>query len=113
MLSEKEKAEAIQAREKELVDIVNGIDEEKARVLKPIVGNLVYMESRLTELRELPQIRVNKKNPAIQQTTPAAKLYKETMQSYLNAVKVVLMALYREGGDAGAELMEKLSEFQL
>ncbi len=101
------------SRTVELENIIKKIDEQKANVLYPLVNDIVFMEKRLKELRELPQIRVNKNNPAIQQTTPAAKQYKETMQAYLNAMKVLLTALYREESDAGAELIAKLSEFQL
>ena len=96
----------------ELNAIVNTIDDEKAGLLRPIVENIVYMESRLTELRALPQIRIDKNNPSRQQATPAAKLYKETMQGYTNAVKILLTALYRNDGNGADELLNKLREFE-
>jgi len=97
----------------ELNKIVDTIDGEKAGLLRPIVENIVYMETRLRELRALPQIRIDKRNPSRQQATPAAKLYKETMQSYTNAVKILLTALYRQGGNGADELIEKLKEFEI
>ena len=96
----------------ELNAIVDTIDGEKAGLLRPVVENIVYMESRLTELRALPQIRIDKNNPARQQATPAAKLYKETMQGYTNAVKILLTALYRSDSNGADELLNKLREFE-
>jgi hypothetical protein len=71
------------------------------------------MERRLAQLRELPHIRIHPKDKSRQETTPAGKQYKETMQAYLNAVKVILTALQRTETSAADELIEKLSEFQL
>lgn len=100
-------------REKELLDIIERVDADKKAVLTPLIADIVYMEGRLRELRKLPFIRIHPKDLARQQVTPAAKQYKETMQAYLNAVKVVLTALYRNEGDGADELMAKLQEFEL
>ena len=97
----------------ELVEIIADIDDEKGVLLTPTIKDIAFLETRLSELRELPFIRVSKSNPAKQQTTPAAKQYKELAQSYLNAVKILLTALYRDGGDGENELLEKLKEFSL
>ena len=100
-------------REKELLEIIERVDADKKAVLTPLIADIVYMEGSLQELRKLPFIRIHPKDMARQQVTPAAKQYKETMQAYLNAVKVVLTALYRNEGDGADELLAKLKEFEI
>ena len=81
----------------ELQNIFANVDESKANVVRPLLPQVVFIESRLNELRELPQIRIHPKDPTRQQITAAGKQYKEYMQSYLNAIKVLQMTLNRFG----------------
>ena len=84
-------------RREELLKIVtkNGTDEEvKATQL---VDELVFVEEQLKELKKLPFIKVNPKDPSQQKTTPAAKQYKELLQQYNNSLKLLL----KMGGDFG------------
>lgn len=64
-------------------------------ILRPTIKELVYLEGKLAELRELPFLRVNPANPAQQKVTPAAKQYKELLQQYNNCTKLVLVAVQR------------------
>lgn len=82
-------------RLEQLQEIVSKVDKDKAAVIEPLLTDILFMEERLTALRELPHLRVSNKNPKIQQVTAAGKQYKETMQAYLNALKVVQMTLSR------------------
>ena len=99
-------------RLEQLQEIFSSIDDDKKQVIEPLIVDVVYMEERLVELKALPHIRVDKKNPMRQETTPAFKQWKELQQQYLNAVKVLLTALYRVESSAADELMRKLSEFE-
>lgn len=84
-------------RREELLKIVtkNGTDEEvKATQL---VDELVFVEEQLKELKKLPFIKVNPKDPSQQKTTPAAKQYKELLQQYNNSLKLLL----KMSGDFG------------
>ena len=56
----------------------------------PLIDEVIYLENQLDILRKLPKIRVNLNNPEQQKITPAAKLYKEYLQQYLNALKLLL-----------------------
>ena len=96
----------------QLQEIFNSIDDDKKQVIEPLISDVVYMEERLTELKALPHIRVDKKNPMRQEATPAFKQWKELQQQYLNAVKILLTALYRVESSAADELMKKLAEFE-
>lgn len=100
-------------RLKELNKIIDGIHSEQAAVIRPLLDDIVFCEERLTELRKLPQIRVHKTDKTRQEPTAAAKQYKETVQSYTNIIKIVLMALYRDETDGATELIEALKEFTL
>ena len=82
-------------RLEELQSIFAKVDEDKAGVIRPLLPQVVFLEQRLDELKQLPHIRVHPKNPARQEITAAGKQYKELMQSYLNAVKVLQSTLSR------------------
>lgn len=100
-------------RFEQLCEITGKLGEQQQAIIKPLLEDIVFMEARLCELRKLPHLRVHPKNPARQEVTPAGKQYKETMQSYLNAVKVILTALNRNDTSAADELISKLEEFQI
>lgn len=90
--------------------IFEKVDADKAAVISPLLPQVVFMEQRLDELRKVPHIRIHPKNPARQEITAAGKQYKEFMQSYLNAVKVLQMTLSRysvEEKDAFDEWLEQ------
>ena len=82
-------------RLEELQKIFGGVEEGKAGVIRPLLPQVVFLEERLEALKKLPHLRVHPKNPARQEVTAAGKQYKETMQAYLNAVKVLQMTLSR------------------
>lgn len=100
-------------RLQQLEEITNKLEPDRQAMIKPLLADIVFMERRLDELRQLPHIRIHPKNPARQETTPAGKQYKETMQAYLNAVKVIMTALYKTETSAADELLERLKEFEL
>lgn len=105
--------ERITERYKQLVEITDKLGDDKKAVIAPLITEIVFMENKLESLRELPHLRIHPKNPERQQITPAGKQYKETMQAYLNAVKVIMSALYKTDTSAADELLEKLKEFEL
>ena len=97
-------------RLEELQAIFEKVDEDKAAVIAPLLPQVVFLEERLRELQKVPHIRIHPKNPARQEITAAGKQYKELMQSYLNAVKVLQMTLGRyavEEKDAFDEWLEQ------
>ena len=68
-----------------------------------LVDEIIFIEGRLEELRKLPFIAVNPKNPAQQKATPASKQYKELLQQYNNSLRL----LYHLSGDLGGEQEEE------
>lgn len=73
-------------RRDELMKILN---EANNSVVSPLIDEILYLEDQLNYLRGLPKIRVNPADKSQQKITPAAKLYKEYLQQYLNAIKLL------------------------
>ena len=65
---------------------------ENDTTLTPLIDEVVYLEEQLDYLRTLPKIKVHPKNPEMQKTTPAAKLYKEMLQQYTNIIRILMRA---------------------
>ena len=77
-------------RESELRRLLNGMDDAAKSCADRLIGEMCFLEERLTELRQKPFLAVNPKNPAQQRQTPAAKQYRELLQQYTNIAKVML-----------------------
>ena len=90
-------------RRNELIAI---IPEESYDLVKSVIDDVVFLEERLTELKELPFIEVNPKNPMKQRSTPASKLYKEFLQQYINCIKMIEYVIYKDKRLEGDEVEE-------
>lgn len=88
------------------------VDEDKKEFAYDTIEEYLFFVDRITELKKLPYIQVNKKNPAKQQLTPAAKLIKEYSNIIDAKRKTLLMILYRVENSAADELLNKLKEFE-
>ena len=75
-------------------------DELKARQL---IDEIVFIEQRMTELKQYPFIAVNPKNPAQQKPTAASRQYKELLQQYNNSLRLLLRITGDIGGDSEEE----------
>ena len=90
-------------RREELVAI---IPEESLELVTSVIDDVVFLEERLTELKGLPFIEVNPKNPMKQRSTPASKLYKEFLQQYVNCIKMIEYVIYKDKRLEGDEVEE-------
>lgn len=70
------------------------VGEETATIGKTL-DEIVFLEEKLEELKKLPFIEVHPKNKMKQRNTPAAKMYKEFLQQYINCIKLVENVIYR------------------
>lgn len=71
-------------RKEELLKVI-----ENDPSLMPLIDDMIYLESELDKLRELPKIRIHPDDPSKQKITPAAKMYKEYLQQYTNIVRII------------------------
>lgn len=89
-------------------DIIQAIDNDIK--LLPLVDDMVYLEGELDRLRDLPKIMVHPKDPSKQKATPAAKLYKEYLQQYVNVVKVLIKSSDDDGSEEESPLRKWMNE---
>lgn len=90
-------------RKEELLKIFDQVDDTKG-IIAPMIDDVVFLEQQLQELRQLPFIRVNPKNPADQKPTPAAKQYKELLQQYNNCIKILTGVLRKDAPEEESPL---------
>lgn len=94
--------EAIDRRQ-QLLTIFDKVENSKDIIL-PLIDDVVFLEQRLDELRQLPFIRINDKDPRFQKATPAAKQYKELLQQYSNCIKILSGILRKDSPEEESPL---------
>lgn len=99
-------------REKTLKAFFDKVDEDKKQFALDTVDEYLFFIDRIAELRKLPYIRIDKKNPERQMLTPAAKLIREYSQAVDAKRKTLLMILYRVENSAADKLLEVLEQFE-
>lgn len=80
--------------------------------LLPVIDNVLYLEDVLKDLQTKPKIKYHPTDPTKQKLLPAAKLYKEYMQQYLNCIKILLRAAGKDGTDEESPLREYFRSLQ-
>ena len=95
----------------ELRDLFRDVDEGEKKLIDKLLSELAFLEDQMDELKKLPFVSVHPKNPALQKSTPAAKLYKECSQSYMNGVRILLSVLRKVESSAEEDLLRRLEEF--
>ena len=92
-----------QDRKQELLALVEGIQDTKGIIL-PLIDDVVFLEGRLSELRALPFLRINPKNPAEQKPTAASRQYRELMQQYTQCIKILTGVVRKDGQEEESPL---------
>lgn len=94
-------------RKQTLLNLIS-INEE---LVAPLIDDLLFMEKQLEYYRGLPQIKVNPDNLVQQKATPAAKLYKETLQQYTNCIKTIARCTGQDIDDEESPLRKWAREY--
>lgn len=87
-------------------ELLNLIPEDSKELVTDIVDQIIFLEGKMAELKELPFIEVNPKDATKQRNTPASKMYKEFLQQYINCIKVLEGIIYRDKRLEGDEVEE-------
>lgn len=90
-------------RKSELLAIFSDIDGIND-IITPLIDEVVFLEERLIELKQLPFIRFNPKNPSQQKATDAAKQYKEFLQQYNNCIKILCSVVNKNNAEEESPL---------
>lgn len=90
----------------------DNVDADKKQFAYDTIDEYLFFMDRIAELRKLPFIRIDKKNPERQMLTPAAKLIREYSQAVDAKRKTLLMILYRVENTAADELLNVLKQFE-
>ena len=91
------------SRKEELLKVFDQVEGTKDVIL-PLIDDVVFLEGKLTELRQLPFLRVNPKDPTMQKATAAARQYKELLQQYNNCIKILAGILRKDSPDEESPL---------
>lgn len=81
-------------RKEELIKTISGDSQNEIKA-RQLIDEICFIEEQLIEVKKLPFIKVNPKNPEQQKATPASKIYKELLQQYNNSLRL----LYRISGE--------------
>lgn len=101
------------SRREELDNIFKDIDPNEKALVSKLLDDVVFLEEQMKYLKTLPFIRVHPKDPSRQETTKAAKQYKEFSQSYMNAIRILCSLLHKIDSSAEDDLMKKLEGFSI
>lgn len=75
-----------------------------------LVEEILFLESKLTELKKLPFYKVHSTDNCKQKVLPAAKLYKEMLQQYTNCLKLLLNFVDDANTDEESPLRKWIAE---
>ena len=87
-------------RKEEILKYIRENRPNEVNFLSPLIDDVVFLEDRLKELRNLPLIEIHSVDKTKQRATQSAKLYKELLQQYNNCVKIIIM---KSSGDDSEE----------
>ncbi len=85
----------MKTRKDELLDCFKTSNENDLKIIGPLIDKVVYLETELEALEKLPKLKVNPNNFSQQKVTPAAKLYKDYLQTYNYCIKNLCSMLHK------------------
>lgn len=81
----------------ELREIFKGIDENKQKIVSPLIDEAVYLEKQLEELKQFPFIKSREIDGVLQtKQTAAGKMYREYLQTLTNIIDKLARIYGRE-----------------
>jgi len=98
--------------ENQFAVVLEKLEPQQRQLIEQIAEELGFIQERLADLRKLPFLQVDQKNNTRQRATPAAKQYKELMQTYTNGIKLVNMILSRNSIEEEDDFQKFLEEFR-
>lgn len=97
---------------RDLKKIFENIDPDVKVLIDPMVDEVLFLESKLKDLKQYPFLVANPKNASQQRVTPAGKQYKEFLQQYSNCIKVLSSVLTKNGEEEESPLRTYLKSLE-
>lgn len=98
---------------KELLEAFKKADPNNFILVQETINEMVFIEGKIADLKKLPFIKVHPDKPELQKATPAAKQYKELMQTYLYMTKIIVALINKinfEEDDAFSKFLKTVEE---
>ena len=81
----------------ELREIFKGIDENKQKIVSPLIDEAVFLEKQMQELKQYPLIKSREVGGVVQtKQTAAGKMYREYLQTLTNIIDKLARIYGRE-----------------
>ena len=100
------------SRAEELHDIFKGIDENKQKIVAPLIDEAAFLENQMRALKEYPFIKCHPDNPNLQKITAAGKQYREFLQTYTNIIDKLCRIYASEETEEESPLRAFMSELK-
>ena len=100
-------------RKTELNELFKDIDQNQRKLVDKLIGEVIYIEEMLDQLKKLPFVRVHPKDKSRQEVTPAGKQYKDMTATYMNAIRILCSLLNKaetDDFDPVAEFMKGMEK---
>lgn len=91
------------SRREELLKLV---PDDSLQLITDVIDEVIFLEGKLEELKKLPFIQIHPQDATKQRNTPAAKMYKEFLQQYINCIKMIEYVIYKDKRLEGDEAEE-------
>lgn len=77
-------------------ELLKYVGEDLNELVSNLVDEMIFLETKLEELKKYPFLQVHPKDASVQRATPAAKQYKEFLQQYNNCIKIIESIIYKD-----------------
>ncbi|MBR5835589.1 MAG: hypothetical protein IKY66_05430 [Bacteroidales bacterium] len=88
-------------RKDDLLKIYKELDKNILTIVEPMIGELVFIEDQLAELKTKPFIRYHPTDPSVQKQTPAGRLYRDLLAQQKDIVRILCSQLHKSGDGEG------------
>ncbi len=88
------------------------VPEDQRQIVENTIDDYLFFASQIEDLKKMPLIRVEKRDPARQQVTAAGKLIKDYSNILDSKSKILLKILEKNGKSEAEELMDRLKDFE-
>lgn len=99
-------------RKEELMKCFEGVDDNAKIIIYPLIDNVVFIEQKLDDLKQLPFVNINPRNTMQQKPTTASKMFKELHQQYNGSIKILISVLLKNGEEETSPLREFMTQIK-